>query len=186
MYSQHGDLLIELVLRFHQSLAPLGSFIPAAPGELPEPYRQLLDHHQHMTVTVEAFHRSPVDVEVLQRSQEGRIYSREILLRRQSDGRVVQYGIMSIDLSYLDDAIRREILSERVPLGRTLIEHNVLRQVQMLQLWQVLCGAQLAAYFHVPEQTATYGRTARIFCNGEPSVKLLEIVAPCTAQGLHQ
>src|SRR5947209_18117746 len=47
---------------------------------VPAPYHQLLVHDKHMTVTVEAFHGSKVDVRVLERRTDGEAYSRKILL----------------------------------------------------------------------------------------------------------
>ena len=55
---------------------------------------------EHMTVTVEEFHHSPVDV-VLAKKTVLPHYARKILLSRQTDGRVVQFGIVRLNFSYL-------------------------------------------------------------------------------------
>ena len=52
---------------------------------IPQPYRRLLAHHEHMTVSVETHHGCPVDVEVITAKQSGDYYSRKIVLHRQSD-----------------------------------------------------------------------------------------------------
>jgi chorismate-pyruvate lyase len=65
-----------------------------------------------------------------------------------------------------------------VPLGRVLIEHNVMRNVRLLSLWQIEPGAELRQLFKLPEAERCYGRTALIYCNGVPAVELLEIVTP--------
>jgi hypothetical protein len=67
---------------------------------------------------------------------------------------------------------------KKKPLGRVLIEHQVLREVELLELWQVFCGPVLSELFSVSQDTVTYGRTAMIHCNGEPAIELLEIVRP--------
>lgn len=146
--------------------------------QLPQAYRRLLAHTGHMTVTVEDRHKCAVDVEVLQVDHTPTHYSRKILLRRQTDRRVVQFGIVRLALDTLDAASRDEIISQKVPLGRVLIEHGVMRAVQLLGLWQVTCGVELAHHFGVDVGHITYGRTALIYCNSEPAVELLEIVAP--------
>lgn len=156
----------------------LGHFSRRHFRELPAAYRSLLAHTGHMTVTVEERHASSVSVEVLQVIQDEQNYSRKILLRRDCDKRVVQFGIVRLALAPLEPATRDEILSQRVPLGRVLIEHGVMRAVQLLGLWQVTCGADLAKYFQTEIGHVTYGRTALIYCNDEPAVELLEIVAP--------
>src|SRR4051812_39190777 len=79
------------------------------PETLPEPYRRLLVHNHHMTVTVEEFYGSLVDVRVLERIHDGDTYARKILLTLQSDGRVVQSGIVRIRLGYCSDAVRAAI-----------------------------------------------------------------------------
>src|SRR5205085_9934222 len=97
---------------------------------VPPPYRQLLVHDQHMTVTVEAHHGGLVDVEVLAEHREDGSYARNILLVAQKDRQVVQYGIMRINLTLCAAEVRAAILARKTPLGRILIEHNVLRRIE--------------------------------------------------------
>ncbi|GIW90697.1 MAG: hypothetical protein KatS3mg109_1129 [Pirellulaceae bacterium] len=180
MSESRDAFLRALVTQFHADLGVVGEFTPVGASQMPDVYKQLLAHREHMTVTVEAFYGSLVDVQVLQKRRDDHFYAREILLRRQPDSRVVQYGIVRLDWNMLDDEVRRDILTERIPLGRTLIEHNVLREVEVLQLWRVGCGRRLAELFAVEPGAATFGRTAIIHCNGHPAIELLEIVAPVT------
>lgn len=170
--------LTELVALFYPSSTALGEFERVTPGSLPPPYRKLLAHYEHMTVTVEEFHGCRVDVRVLETKQVGHDYCRKILLTRQSDGQVVQFGIVRLNLNYLDEAVRREIVSQGTPLGRVLIEHNVMREVELVGAWRVTPGPDLVKMFGLAEPTICYGRTAIIHCNGEPAVELLEIVTP--------
>ncbi len=167
-----------LVGLFYDQPDQLATFHQQHHTELPVSYRRLLAHTGHMTVTVEDRHRCAVDVEVLQVLHNETHYSRQILLRRQRDKRVVQFGIVRLALDTIEAPAREEIISQRTPLGRVLIEHGVMRAVQLLGLWQVHCGPQLAKYFGTNLGHVTYGRTALIYCNSEPAVELLEIVAP--------
>jgi chorismate-pyruvate lyase len=155
----------------------LGEFTEVTPEEMPQPARRLLAHNDHMTVTVEEFHGSLVNVRVLDKLVTPRHYARKILLERQSDGLVVQYGIMRVNFEYLSPEVAREIQSEATPLGRILIEHNVLRRVQLFSLWRVEMGEELQRLFGAGPGTA-YARTAMIDCNEEPAVELVEIVTP--------
>lgn len=167
-----------LVALFYENPAELGQFEQVTAAEMPKPYARLLAHHAHMTVTMEEFHGSPVDVRVLATRHDGSLYSRKILLSRQSDGRVVQFGIPRVNLDLLSDEVRAEIESQRTPLGRVLINHNVLREVELVALWRVTLGGDLARLFGCPVGEVVYGRTALIHLNGEPAVELLEIAAP--------
>ena len=128
---------------FYASSDPLGTFAEVAVDDMPADYRQLLAHNDHMTVAVEAFHRSPVDVRVLDRRVTATHYARKILLARQSDGRVVQFGIMRVNFDYLPPEVRQEIEREQTPLGRLLIEHDVHRRVQLFSLRRIALGWRL-------------------------------------------
>ncbi len=131
-----------------------------------------------MTVTVERFHGCPVDVQVLNVHTTKTHYSRKITLTRQSDGRVVQFGLVRLCLDFLETPVRAEIEGQTTPLGRVLIKHNVLREVQLISLWKVAAGEDLAKLFACETGAVCYGRTALIYCNGVPAVELLEIVTP--------
>jgi chorismate-pyruvate lyase len=170
--------LDHLTSLFYPGLAELGAFDEVLAEAVPEPYRTLLAHHDHMTVSVERHHGTPVDVEVLAAKRTGDYYARKIILHRQSDRRVVLFGIPRLNLRLVDDDVRREILSEMKPLGRVLIEHNVLREVQLASLYRITPGPELCRLFGLPQPLATYGRTAFIYCDGYPAVELLEIVSP--------
>lgn len=170
--------LSALVHLFYPSLGDLGAFTEVAESEMPEVPRKLLWHDAHMTVTVESHHGSPVDVRVLDTHVTPTHYSRRSLLTRQIDGRVVQFGIVRLNSTYLGEDIRKEIESEATPLGRILIEHNVLRDVRLLSLWRIEPGSDLIEVFGLETPETCYGRTALIYCNGLPAVELLEIVTP--------
>jgi hypothetical protein len=163
---------------FYSELAELGTFEEVLAENTLEPYRTLLAHHEHMTVSVERHHAAKVDVEVLAAKRSGDYYFRKIILHRDSDRRVVLFGIPRLNLRLVEDDVRREILSESKPLGRVLIEHNVLREVQLGSLYRVTPGPDLCRLFGLDEPLTTYGRTAFIYCDGFVAIELLEIVAP--------
>jgi chorismate-pyruvate lyase len=161
---------------FYAGRASLGQFAQVGPHEMPEVYRSLLAHEHHMTVTVEAHYGCPVDVRVLDRRVTPTHYAREIVLTRQRDGAVVQYGIMRINLKHLAPEAQDEVRRERAPLGRILIQHDVLRRIQLFSLWQIAPSPRLRDVLELETEHDVYGRTALIECNGEPAIELLEIV----------
>ena len=170
--------LYTLISLFYSDPARLAHFESVTDDEMPADYAGLLAHENHMTVTVERFFGSSVDVKVLDTDTTNTHYARKILLSRQTDGQIVQFGIMRLKLSCLSPPVRKEVESQQTPLGQILIQHNVLREVHLVKLWKTQLGADLAEYFGAAEGTTTYGRTAMIDCNGEPGVELLEIVRP--------
>lgn len=175
------SLLQQLLSLFYADSHLLAHFERLETDQLPDVYRQLLAHDHHMTVTVEQFHGGRVDVEVLEDIDRDGRYLRKILLRRQEDQRVVQFGIVRLDFTVLDHEVETQIRSRKIPLGRVLIEHDVLRTVKLGEVYEVICGAELAKWFDVASGTKTFGRTAVIHCNGAPAVELIEIVAPVSA-----
>ncbi|MCO6046313.1 hypothetical protein NG895_20635 [Aeoliella sp. ICT_H6.2] len=161
---------------FSTDLAQLGKFTPVGEDDLPESYASLLAHHNHMTVTLEAYWESLVAVRVVQERLDGAVYARQSLLARHSDGAVVQYGIMSIDLTDLPPRVRQAIETASGPLGRVLIKNNLLRDVELLALWHIVAGEELARNLGVPAGRVVYGRSAAIHLSGARAVDLLEIV----------
>ncbi|MBD55168.1 MAG: hypothetical protein CMM05_08860 [Rhodopirellula sp.] len=145
------------------------------------PCDSLLDHHAHMTVTVESHYGEKVNVVVHRCHRSDAWYSREITLVTEHTGRIVQYGIVRLDTRALDTEVWKQIESQTTPLGRVLIEHNVLREVQLCGLWEVQAGNSLADLMQLDVGSQVYGRTALIYCNRAPAIELLEIVSPASA-----
>lgn len=145
---------------------------------LPEPYRLLLAHTEHMTVTMEAFHGAPVEVRVLEAGRLGDFYHRRIILTLEGSEKIVQYGLVRIDLSLLPSAVRNAILAEDTPLGRILIEHNVLRRVQPTAFLRIDPGPTLMKALALAKPVPLYGRTGVIFCDDRPAIAVLEVSSP--------
>lgn len=168
-----------LVGPFCRSIEDFAEFRPVASAAVPEPFRFLLDHDSHMTVALERFHGAPVRVRVLQElhGTPATRYSREILLTvpdaERQDGRVVQHGIVSIDLTTVDDAIATRIRRCDEPLGRILLDAGVLCSVRDVHLLAIVPGPRLR---DVLGPADTFGRVARILVDGRPAIELLEIV----------
>jgi chorismate-pyruvate lyase len=173
-----GPELEELFALFpDRATPPAYTEVPA--DAVPPPYHGLLVHSDHMTVTVEAFHDDRVDVKVLARRHAGDDYARMILLTRQRDSAVVQFGIVRIRLDYCSEPVREAILRQDTPLGRILIEYDVLRRIEPTAYLRVEPGPVPAAWFGAAGAARpTYGRLGFIYCDGQPAVELLEIVAP--------
>ncbi|MEO1497324.1 MAG: hypothetical protein AAFV43_09255 [Planctomycetota bacterium] len=169
------DEAIDLASGF---FAELGEMTPVGYSDLPAEYQTLLAHSGHMTVTLEAWHESLVDVRVVAETTQDDRYARHSLLARQSDGRIVQSGVMRIDLAGLASEVRERVAAGGCPLGRILIRSNVLREVELLALWRITPATQLAEELAVPPGDVIYGRSARILVEGRPAVELLEIVQP--------
>jgi len=148
------------------------------PSATPEPYRQLLVHEQHMTLMMEQFHQTSIDVHVREVRIEEHTYCRKILLQRSDTGAPVQLGIVRIDMNSLPGVVREEIVAGQLPLGRVLINHHVRRRIELRTILEITAARELAELLHMREGEITYGRTATIFCHHAPAVELLEVLAP--------
>jgi chorismate-pyruvate lyase len=178
-HSADADLFTPSAARlatlFYSDLSELGRFEPVTVDELPPQYRTLLAHQDHMTVALESCHESLVTVNVLDEWRDEASYARSSVLSRQSDGSVVQFGIMRIWLGDLPAAAQQEITGKRVPLGRVLISHNLLREVELMTLWEIEPGPVLKKRLRLKNDDPIYGRSAQILVDERPTVQLLEI-----------
>jgi chorismate-pyruvate lyase len=148
-----------------------------AADEVPPPYDRLLVHSHHMTVTVEAHHGDLVDLRILESRRADDWYARKILLELQKCRQVVLFGMVRITLTDCGSAVAERILEGKTPLGRILIEHDVLRRIEPTAFLRVLPGPWTEKYFGDAKET-TYGRLAVIHCDDRPAIELLEVVAP--------
>ena len=173
LYTRGASRLAEL---FYDSLDALGSFESVQASDLPDEARALLAHNNHMTVTLESFHNGPVDVEILAEWEGDGSYAREILLRQQADRSIVQFGIMRIWLADLGTTAVRDIRQQKRPLGRVLIDHGVLREVELMNLWRIDPAEPIKKHLGGGDTGEVFGRTAQILVDQRPTVQLLEIV----------
>src|SRR5262249_3526568 len=108
--------------------------------------------------------------------RDGLDYARKIILTLRGSGKVVLFGIVRINLEYCSPPVREAILAEKTPLGRVLIEHNVLRRIEPLAYFRVDPGLRQLAWFGLDQPAPLYGRLGFIHCDEQPAVELLEIV----------
>ena len=154
-----------------------------AADQMPQPYHRLLVHTHHMTVTVEDFYGSPVDVKVLACRRNGDEYARKILLALHEGGRVVQFGMVRIDLGVCPEPVRNAIVEGKTPLGRVLIQHNVLRVVRPVEFFRAAPGPAMCDWFGLARPEPTYGRLGIIYTDGKPAIRVAEILTPVRSNG---
>jgi hypothetical protein len=155
---------------------PRAVVVPA--DEVPEPYHRLLVHNHHMTVTVEDWFGGGVDVKVLASRRNADDYARKILLAMHEGGRVVQFGLVRIDLGVCPSAVRDAIVEGKTPLGRVLIQHDMLRRIEPTAFIHVALGKTMAGWFGSQAEIESYGRLGVIYTGEKPAVEVLEILAP--------
>lgn len=172
--SAAAERAADLVRLFVDRPADFGTLTPVTAPAVPEPFRSLLDHESHMTVAMERHHGGPVELKVLaERLGPGLAYAREIVLSGPG-GRVVQYGIVSLDLACVDASTASRIRAGAEPLGRILVAAGALCAVGDVALLGVEPGPHLRALIG---PRPTFGRVAGISVAGRAAIRLLEIAA---------
>jgi len=153
------------------------------PDGIPAPEDHLLVHHDHMTVVLQNHHGAPVTVHVIEEHLQGDHYTRMIKLTPTGSDKVVEYGIVRLDLSFISPRVRDEILARKLPLGAILIKHEVHRRIKPRYFLHFPAGGQVLGLFGDGYIEPAYGRIGTIFCDGEPAIELLEIVTNTSAKG---
>ncbi len=145
------------------------------PGNVPEPFARLLVHNDHMTTRLGDYHGGAVELQVLSHKIEGDAYRRLIVLRPAGQNRVVEVGLVRIDLACTSSAVRAMILDEKRPLGDILISANVMRRVEPRWFMRFDGGRLLGDHFGA-EHSPYYGRIGTIYFEDRPAIRLLEVV----------
>ena len=175
--SEGSDLQLKTLLDlFYSESSAAGVFTKVTAESLTAVAAKLLAHDHHMTVTLEQHHGCSVDVKVIESKTEGDHYSRKIILTRQSDDAVVMFGLVRMDRTVFSDEVRAAIESQQTPLGRVLIDNDVLRSVRLMQLYRIESSQDLADLLGIDAGAVCFGRTAMIYCDGAEAIELLEVV----------
>ena len=146
------------------------------PENIPHPEDDLLVHHDHMTVVLERHHGQRVQVHVLEERIEGDFYRRKISLTLEGTDKVVELGVVRLDLRYMPEEVSREIRQKNNPLGAILIKHKVHRRVKPRYFLRVPPGSSVLKLFGTDVPQPVYGRLGTIYCDKKPCIELLEIV----------
>lgn len=156
------------------------------PQAMPALARELLVHDEHMTQTLREHYGGELKLEVLDYHQESNVYSRKIRLWSDGGGRrrVVEFGIVRIDLSCATPSAAEEIVSRGAPLGDILRRHGLLTRVRPKWYLRFPANGVIGNFFAEHPVASlgmadgfVYGRLAMIDVNGSPGVELLEVVS---------
>ena len=93
----------------------------------------------------------------------------------------MQFGMIEVDLAALSEHVRAEIVAGKTPLGRVLIENDVLRSIRPIGFYRAELDAAMCTWFGLKEPQMTYGRLGVIFTGNRPAIEVLEILAPVSS-----
>ncbi|MCX8155043.1 MAG: hypothetical protein N3J91_01105 [Verrucomicrobiae bacterium] len=149
------------------------------PAALPAPYRQLLAHGQDMTSTLERFYQTRLALRPLRRERHGPFYVREVLLLTAA-GVPVEYGVICVRLNAFPPAVQEEILSERLPLGRLLQDHEQPCVCRPQEFYRLAPHPYLEAQLGIRPAPEAYHGRRNLLLNSEHRLlaDVLEILSP--------
>jgi chorismate-pyruvate lyase len=157
--------------------------IPQAlmPAEMPAPFRQLLVHGNDMTSTLERFYQKRLSLEVLRRERQGPFYAREVVLK--AGDLPVEYGVICIRLGAFTPTLQREIVAERLPLGRRLQDYAVPYISRPQEFFRLEAARYLEKHLQASGPHLWFGRR-NLLLNGERRLlaDVVEILSPVAAQ----
>src|SRR5947209_795422 len=132
-----------------------GAFAPefavVQPESIPHPDDDLLVHHDHMTIVLQRHHGAAVRVRVLEEHLDGDVYTRKIALTPTGSNKVVEWGICRLDLRYIPEEAKREILAKQLPLGAVLIKYDVHRRVKPRYFLKLPESSTILKLFAAPQ-----------------------------------
>ncbi len=149
---------------------------PIEPSELQPPFRELLQHDEHMTLKLRAHHGQPLKLKVLAEQQCGNTYARRIVLTLGPGGRPVEFDLVRIDLDLLPPAVTTAIQKRDTPLGDILVKHDIMRRVEPRWYYRFGSGSSVRKLLQVDDQAWVCGRAGRIYCDEQPAIEVLEVV----------
>lgn len=165
---------------------PLPTIELISGDEMPEPYRTLLVHDNDMTPTLEIFHGCDLHIEVWGRERQEHAYSREVVLRRDTDQRAVEFGANRIRLDLFDDETRRLILDEYLPLGHILAMKKVPHHGHPGAYLKVEADDLMKRAFGLRGDRVLYGRRNTLWNpRRQPLSEIVEILPPLPTDRRH-
>jgi hypothetical protein len=157
------------------------------PDDLPQRFHHLLVHRRHLTATLARHYGAEMRLTVLASHRRGSRYTRLIQLAPAGCATAVEHALITIDLDLLPGPTAREVVAAQLPVGQVLIRHAVHTLVAPRWFVQVDPPAvprlRLASTPPRPRWgefgngRRCFGRVGRIFCDGEPAIRMLEIVS---------
>lgn len=152
---------------------------PIEGGQVPEPYRQLLVHHNDMTPTLEAFCGMMIHLRLLERYITEDALYRQVVLIANGDGTPMEFGAIKIHLPRFDPEPRRLILECHRPLGTILHQFKIAHHSKPSCYFRIQPDPSIAAALGLGDSPALYGRHNTIYDAADRTLaEVVEILPP--------
>ena len=176
---QIADLLSPLTDFYSSHGTEPPRIAPMAGPDLPAPYRNLLDHRQDMTSTLETHFGVTLHVQVLEKQVGPSVLTRQVVLVSDPPGTVAEFGAIRIHLERFAAPVREEIIACRWPLGTILNRHRMEFACRPNAFFAFESDDIARRAFGLHSAHILYGRH-NVLVNGaeEPLAEVVEILPP--------
>lgn len=179
MHTLCESLLWPLNVFYAQYGRELPALTPLFGEHLPEPYRELLVHERNMTPTLEAYHHSPLHIELLHKLLSAEETTREIILRTNDQQKPVEYGASRVFLKQLPPPALELIHAGHLPLGTILNTCNCTHTVEPAGFFKIKPTPFFVEIFGPLTVTSLYGRRNSLVApDGDPIAEVCEVLPP--------
>ncbi|PYL00810.1 MAG: hypothetical protein DME19_03840 [Verrucomicrobia bacterium] len=146
---------------------------------VPQPYKQLLVHHNDMTPTLEKFHGRDIHLRLLGRRRQSDEYFREVVLLLDGTDQPVEFGAIKIYLNRFKPEARRHVLDERRPLGRIMQECGVKHSSRPRAFLRLASDRFINEALQLSGAHVLYGRCNTLYDPQERALaEIVEILPP--------
>lgn len=149
------------------------------PAEMPERYHSLLVNKNDLTQTLQNHYSDTIHIDLLSRDLRENEYAREVVLALDKNNRRVAFDGIKIFLDAFPAEARREILAERLSLGRILHRHNIPFVIRPRAYLRVTSDKFLSAALDIQWPQLLYGRNISVVDTQERILaEILELLPP--------
>jgi chorismate-pyruvate lyase len=146
---------------------------------MPQPYRELLVHHNDMTPTLEAYHSGTIYIERLHSMDGESESSREVILLIEGTDKPVEYGASRVFLEKLTPDARELFFDGHTPLGTILRRCGNRHSHSPSGFFRLAPSPLFEEIFGVGTEESLYGRRNTLLApDGEPLAEVCEIMPP--------
>ena len=146
---------------------------------MPQPYRELLVHERNMTPTLESYHGGTIYIEPINVLTDDEETTREVILRRDTDGKPLEYGASRMFRHRLSPEALFLIDDGRLPLGTILRVCDCEHTVRPAGFFKIRSTPFFAEAFGASDAPYFYGRrTALVALDGHSIAEVCEILPP--------
>jgi len=152
---------------------------PLFEQHMPEPYRTLLVHQNNMTPTLESYHGGTIHIEPINVLSDAEETTREVILRRDTDGKPLEYGASRVWRSTVTPEALFLIDDGRLPLGTILRVCECEHTVRPSGFFKIRSTSFFADAFDADQTPYFYGRRNTLVApDGNPIAEVCEILPP--------